>query len=221
MPALVPGKSINDLYALQPQLGSGNEAETRQAYYATEVAWRTSRNTWLDIGSGIAISSLTVLLFLRANRVQTRARFRRLKTVSKAGFLIWLNIGWATLLAALYWYHYYRAIRGDFPPFADSIGIPLMYGQAALFGCWLISNGLFLLALWPARLPALLFEKPKYNSWPAVLVDAVVFLPLMFTGLYTIMTIIDGDHLAIAAALLFFYLLLVLRAGYMRAINAR
>ena len=204
-----------------PEYSSGNQAEARQVYYATESAWRTSRNSWLDIGSGVAVSSLTVLLFLRANRVQSWARFRRLKTVGKSGFLLWLNAGWALLFAALYWYYYYRSLRGDFRPMADSIGIPLMYGQDALLVCWLVSNAVSLLALWPARLPALLFEKPKHNSWPAVLVDAVLFLPLTFTGLYTIATISDGDHLTIPVALLFVYLLLVVRAGYVRSINRR
>ncbi|OWP63080.1 hypothetical protein CDA63_11140 [Hymenobacter amundsenii] len=221
MPAFIPGKSANNLYALQPEYSSGNAAEARKAYYATEEAWRTSRNSWLDVGSGVAISSLTILLFLRANRVQTWARFRRLKTVGKSAFVIWLNAGWALLFASLYWYYYYRSLRGDFRPMADTTAIPLMYGQIALFGGWLASNALFLLAVWPAQLPALLFEKPKYSSWPAMLVDAVVFLPLMFTGLYTVAIIIDGDHLTVPVALLFFYLLIVLRAGYMRAINER
>ncbi|NVO29756.1 hypothetical protein [Hymenobacter lapidiphilus] len=221
MPAFIPGKSANDLYALQPEYSSGNAAEARKAYYATEEAWRTSRNSWLDFGSGVAISSLTILLFLRANRVQTWTRFRRIKTVGESAFVIWLNAGWALLFAALYWYYHYRSLRGDFRPMADTTAIPLMYGQIALFGGWLASNAVFLLALWPARLPALLFEKPEYNSWPTVLIDAVLFLPLMFTALYTIFTVIDGDHLTIPAALLFFYLMLVLRAGYMRAFNER
>lgn len=231
MPAFIEGKSINDLHALiyhtdpddagkSPPTG-GSKVDYRKAYYAAEEAWRTSRNAWLDVGSGVAISSMTVLLYLRAGRVQTRARFRRLKTVGKTGFLIWLNVGWAILLASLYWYYYYRSFRGDFPPFADSLGIPLYYGQAALLGGWLISNALFLLALWPAQLPALLFSKFKRNTLLAALIDALLGLVVLLTGLYAILTIIDGDHLTIPVMLLFVYLLLVLRAGYVQKINRK
>ncbi|WP_157541043.1 hypothetical protein [Hymenobacter aerophilus] len=141
--------------------------------------------------------------------------------MSKTRFFVWLNVGWALLWASLYWYYHYRSIRGDFPPFADSIGIPLMYGQAALLMGWLASNALSLLALWPAQLPALLFEQPRHRTRLAALVQAAVFLPLMFASLYAILSVLDGDHLTIPVALLFVYLLLVLQAGYMRAINRR
>ncbi|MBT2559096.1 hypothetical protein J7E24_14995 [Hymenobacter sp. ISL-91] len=230
MPAFIEGKSINNLYEIMYTADPADEVKNtqsdgaidyRKTYYAAEKAWRTNRNDWLDTGSGVAISSLTVLLFLRANRVQSWKELRRTKTVSKTRFFVWLNVGWALLFVALYWYYYYRGFRGDFPPFADSIGIPLMYGQAALLMGWLVSNALFLLALWPAQLPALLFEQPRHYARLTVLVEAVVFLPLMFASLYAVFSVLDGDHLTIPVALLFVYLLLVLRAGYMRAINKR
>ncbi|WP_019946604.1 hypothetical protein [Hymenobacter aerophilus] len=76
MPAFIEGKNIDDLYSIMYTAGPADEVRNtqsdgttdyRKTYYAAEKAWRTSRNDWLDTGSGVAISSLTVLLFLRAN----------------------------------------------------------------------------------------------------------------------------------------------------------
>src|SRR5690606_39838186 len=36
------------------------------------------------------------------------------------------NLVWLILLPGTYWYYIFRGARGDYPPFADSIGIPLM-----------------------------------------------------------------------------------------------
>ncbi len=230
MPAFIAGKSINDLhsimYTVDPADGAGDSrpdthADYRKAYYAAEEAWRTSRNTWLDIGSGVAISSLTVLLYLRANRLRTLAQLRRQRTISKTQFALWLNLGWGLLYVSLYWYYYYRGGRDDYPPFADSIGIPLMYGGMALLVGWLLSNAVLLPALWPASLPAFLFEKPPRDTWQTRLTTAVLGFFILITSLYAVLTIVDGDHLTIPVALLFLYLWLVLRAGYMRAFRQR
>ncbi|MFD2787233.1 hypothetical protein [Hymenobacter rubripertinctus] len=230
MPAFIAGKSLDDLpqltYHLDPadkaeKLQSGRKTDFRKAYYAADKAWRTSRNTWLDTGSGVAISSLTVLLFLPAGRVRTLAQLRRQRTIRKTRFIVWLNLGWGLLYVSLNWYYHYRSGRFDYAPFADTIAIPLLYGQLALLVGWLLSNAVLLPALWPACLPALLFGRLPLDTWQARLVGAVLGFLILITILYAVLTIIDGDHLTIPVALLFVYLLLVLRAGYGRAFSNR
>src|SRR5690606_41487677 len=91
-----------------------------------EAALRTSKVTFMDLGAGIAIASGTILLFLVFTKVKTFQDFKNNKTLTKTGTLISANLVWLILLPGTYWYYIFRGARGDYPPFADSIGIPLM-----------------------------------------------------------------------------------------------
>ncbi|MBW3126951.1 hypothetical protein [Hymenobacter profundi] len=195
------------------------DKEWKKAYYQKEAELRTVRNTLLDASSGIAIASATLFLFVFRKRPYTNGQLRQLRTLNKQQFFLWFNAGWLLLFVALHWYYLYRGARGDFPPFADSIGIPLMYGETALLWCWPFLNGLLLLALWPAKLPASLFVKARQYTWRAILVESWWGFLLLLAVLYAILTVIDGDHLTIPVALLFVYLLLTLRAGYIQMLG--
>lgn len=54
-----------------------------------------------------------------------------------------------------------------------------------------------------------------------MVVEGLCSIWLLVGGLYALSTIMDGDHLTIPVVLLFLYLLLVLRAGYIQAINQK
>ncbi|TGE04536.1 hypothetical protein [Hymenobacter fodinae] len=193
----------------------------KAVYYKNEKALRTNRNELLDAGSGIAIASITLWLFVVGKGLRAVAQLRQLRTPNKRQFFIWFNTGWVVLFAALHWYYHYRGVRGDFPPFADSIGIPLYYGTIGLLVFWPVLNLLWLLVLWPVQLGGHLLVKPLAYTWQSVLVEGLCGVWLLIVGLYSISTIIDGDHLTIPVVLLFIYLLLVLRAGHLQAFNQK
>ncbi|RSK45263.1 hypothetical protein [Hymenobacter rigui] len=195
--------------------------ESRSTYYQREAELRTNRNELLDVSSGVAIAGITILLFVTVRRIHSLQDFRQLRTPTKRQVVVWFNIGWVVLFAALYWYYGYRGARGDYPPFADSIGIPLYYGQATLLACWPVLNILLLLLIWPAKMGGPMFEKPIVYKWWLILAEVFIGGWLVLAGLYLVTTIIDGDHLTVPVAMLFVYLLLILRAGHVAAINKR
>ncbi|PJJ60297.1 hypothetical protein [Hymenobacter chitinivorans] len=216
MPAFVDG-AVKTEADLRLKLMS----ESRATYYKKEAALRTNRNTLLDVGSGLAVSGLVVLLLGRVLRVDTAAELRWRPTFGKGAVLLWFNAGWGILFVALNWYYTYRAARGDYPPFADSIGIPIMQGAATLLFYWPIINGLLLLALWGAELPGVLGEMPYRYTGRAIVVEVVFGVFALLLLLETGENIVYGDHLTIPVMLGFLYLVVVLRAGHMQAVNQR
>ncbi|MDU0370203.1 hypothetical protein ACFPAF_07365 [Hymenobacter endophyticus] len=205
----------------EADLRQGLYNEPKSTYYKREAELRTSRNELLDISSGVAITGLTLLLFALRKRIHTVAHVMQLRTLCKPQVFIWFNVGWIVLFGALHWYYLYRGARGDYPPFADSIAIPLYYGQAALLVCWPVLNMLLLLAIWPAKMGGYLFVKPLIYTWWVLLIEVFHGIWLVLAALYLLISIIDGDHLTVPVIMLFLYLLLVLRAGHVEAINAR
>jgi hypothetical protein len=214
MPAFVDGpvKTEGDL---RQELLS----ESGATYYKREAELRTNRNPLLDAGAGLAVGGLSLLLLVQALRVQAASELRVRPTFGKGALLLWFNLGWGVLVLALNWYYLYRGVRGDYPPFADTIAIPIMQGTTALLYCWPVVNGLLLLGLWGAELPGSLGEMPYRYTWRAVLVEAVFGFWALLLILYSAVVILDGDHLTIPVVLGFLYLLVVLRAGHMQAVN--
>ncbi|WP_460621320.1 hypothetical protein [Hymenobacter tenuis] len=219
MPVYKNGKTIQEVFSHYHQLGSYQEMKA--AFYKNENALRTNRNELLDVGSGIAVASLTLLAFVIGKRLRTVTQLRQLGVPSKRQFFIWLNAGWVVLFADLLWYYHYRAVRGDFPPFADSIAIPVMYGTVGLLACWPVLNLVLLLVLRPAKLSGQLFEVPSVYTGRAILTEVLCGIGLVLVGWYAIIVVLDGDHLTIPVVLLFLYLVLVVRAGYMWALNQK
>lgn len=219
MPVYKNGKTIEEVYSHYTQLGS--DQQMKAAYYQNEAALRTNRNGLLDVGSGIATTSLTLLAFVSGKRLRTVAQLRQLGTPSKRQFFIWLNAGWVVLFGSLHWYYHYRSVRGDFPPFADSIAIPVMYGTVGLLACWPVLNLLLLLVIRPAKLSGQLFEVPSVYTGRAILTEVLCGIGLVLVGGYAVIVILDGDHVTIPVVLLFLYLVLVVRAGYMWALNQK
>ncbi|MET4104929.1 hypothetical protein [Hymenobacter sp. UYP22] len=205
----------------EADLRQGLYNEPKSTYYKREAELRTNRNELLDVSSGITLAGLTMLLFVTVRRIRHMQGFLELRTPTKRQFFIWFNIGWIVLFGALHWYYLYRGARGDYPPFADSIGIPLYYGQATLLVCWPVLNMLLLLAIWPAKMGGYLFEKPLIYTWWVLLIEVFNGIWLVLVVLYLLVSVLDGDHLTAPVIMLFLYLLLVLRAGHVEAINAR
>lgn len=185
----------------------------KQEYYQQEAALRTSKVTFMDLGAGIAIASGTILLFLVFTKVKTFQDFKNNKTLTKTGTLISANLVWLILLPGTYWYYIFRGARGDYPPFADSIGIPLMT-QIPFYLFLLIPLNIFmLLTTIKANLPTRLFTKPEKYNKTTVLWEIFFAFWLLINILCLVGFITDGDHISIVVNLFFTFILLTLRTG--------
>ncbi|WP_131555234.1 hypothetical protein [Sphingobacterium deserti] len=169
----------------------------------------------MDLGSGLAIASMTILLFLIFTKVKTFNDFKNNRTPTKTAVFIYANIVWLLLLPGTCWYYIFRGERGYYPPFADSIGIPLMT-QISFYLLLLIPLNIFiLLTTLKTKLPTKLFIKPVQYSRTTILWEIFFAFWLLINLLCLIGFVIDGDHFSIPVNLFFTFILLTLRAGQM------
>ncbi len=184
-------------------------------YYKKEAELRTNKVTFMDLGSGLAIASATVLLFLLFARIKTFSDLNKLQTFNRVKIFTTANLVWLILLPGTFWYYSFRGGRGDFPPFADSIGIPIITQISFCLILLIPLNIFILLTTIKTNLPTHIFIK-------AVSYDRTTILWEIFFGFWLLINLVcfvgfvtDGNHFAIPVNLFFTYILLSLRAGQM------
>ena len=180
----------------------------------------TSIGLWtrcMDIGSGIISFSFGCLCFLFFLNVKTLQDLKSVKTKNKT--VLWMLANGMALLmiTATGWYYLFRAMRGDYLPSADSIGIPIAIQSHTVLLFLLPLNVFVLLSLMRSSLPAPMFQpkpclkgKNKLELW---FWDIVFGVLLALAVVVLILLVIDGDHIMIVLMMGFIYLLLSLRAG--------
>ena len=185
----------------------------KQEYYKKEAEIRTNKITFMDLGAGIVIASITIFIFLILTKSNNFSDFKKVMTLKKSAIFISANLVWLILLPGTFWYYSFRLGRGDYPPFADSIGIPLM-AQIPFLLFMLIPLNLFLfLTTIKTNLPTRLFAKVEKYSKPTILWELFFGFWLLLNLLCFVLFVMDGDHFSIPVNLFFTYLLLNLRAG--------
>jgi len=185
----------------------------KDEYYKLDLELRTSKITLMDLGAGIVIASGIILLFLLLTKTKTLSDFKNLKSLNKLSIFVSTNLVWLLLIPGTFWYYTFRAGRGDYPPFADSIGIPI-YTQIPFFLCLIIPMNLFiLLTTINTTLPTKLFIKADTYSRTVILWEMFFGFWLLLNLICFIEFLIDGDHISIIVNLFFTYILLNLRAG--------
>lgn len=195
------------------ELMTGAYSLDKDEYYKVEGALRTNKIKLMDFGAGLAVASATVLGFLLIFKVKQRSDLIELKTMNKIMVLVSSNLIWLLLIPGTYWYYTFRAGRGDYPPFADSIGIPLMT-EIPFFLVAMIPLNLFLIVIiYRAKLPTTLFIFSDKRELPIILTELFFGFWLVLTVFVLLSFIYDGDHVSIFVTIFFTYILLTLRAG--------
>jgi hypothetical protein len=199
-------KSANDLIGKSYNMDKSD-------YYRKEAELRTNKVTLMDLGSGLAIASGTIMLFLFFTKVKTFKDFKNSKTIAKTATFISANLVWLIMIPGTYWYYIFRGGRGDYPPFADSIGIPLMT-QIPLYLFLLIPLNIFIfLTTINTNLPTKLFIRPKSYNRATILWEMFFGFWLLINIICLVSFVTDGDHFSIPVNLFFTFILLTLRAG--------
>lgn len=185
----------------------------KYVYYQKEAELRTGKLLYMDLGAGISVASVTMLIFLILTRVKVYSDFRKLITLNKAILFITSNIVWLLLIPGTYWYYSFRAGRGDYAPFADAIAIPI-YTEIPVYFMLLIPLNIFMfLHFIKAEFPALLFVRPVIYNKIDLFWEIFFGFCLVANLLLLLAFIADGDHVFIFVSLFFTYVLLNLRAG--------
>lgn len=193
----------------------------KKEYYAQEAAFRTSKTTYLDAGSGLLVVAIMLLVFVRTKRMTSFTDLAKLHTLPWWGILLVANVAWLLLIPGTYWYYSYRAMRGDFPPFADSIGIPISIETELFLKMIFPLNVLIVFSMIKSILPAPLLARPvRYDTW-AVGWEMIFGITLLCSLLLLGIFIVDGDHISIISFNVLNYLLFSLRAGRMQQLASR
>jgi hypothetical protein len=167
----------------------------------------------MDLGSGLTIAATTILLFLFFGRVKTWTDFRKVKSPNKIFIFILSNIAWLTLLPGTFWYYSFRGGRGDYPPFADSIAIPIYETIPTILFGLLPLNTFILLTSINSILPTQIFITAGKYKRAAILWEIFFSFWLLINLLVFVGFVTDGDHISIPINLFFTFILLSLRAG--------
>ncbi|RYE24372.1 MAG: hypothetical protein EOP45_05880 [Sphingobacteriaceae bacterium] len=192
------------------------DKQWKQHYYAETDKLKTEKLFFEDLGSGLAIASATVLLFLLLKRVSSFTDLLLLQTMTRRQVLIFSNLIWLVMFPATWWYYTYRAERGDYPWFADTVIIPIMEQTLTYLIAFIPLNLFIWLTSIDSRLPTYVFIKPNSYDGREIMKEIFWSLWLLLNLLLLYGFIKDGDHLAIPVNLFFTFVLLNLRAGQVK-----
>jgi len=173
------------------------------------------RNSITDIGNGLITLSFVVLVFLYIKKINHWHDFLKLKAKKRVYLFCISNFILLLLIPGTYFYYYYRAWRGDYPPFADSIGIPIYLNTQFYLHCLIPLNLFLLLALIKSNLQTNLYIKIANYNWIVVIWECVFIISILLLITILFFSIIDGDHATIIGSLCFIYIVVSLRAGKM------
>ena len=185
----------------------------KKEYYKKEAELRTSKTTLMDLGAGIAIASGVILIFLLLTKSKKILDLKNVKSLNKLAIFISANLVWLLLLPGTVWYYTFRGGRGDYPPFADSIGIPLMTQIPLVLFLLIPLNVFLILTTIKTNLPTRLFVKAENYNKRKILWEVFFGFWLLLNFVCLVSFVADGDHFSIPVNLFFTFILLSLRAG--------
>ena len=182
-------------------------------YYADVDKLKTLKTTYLDFGAGLVIASLTILIFLFAKKIQRFSDLIRITSIDKFKLVVLANLVWLLQIPGTHLYYWFRALRGDYPWFADSFGIPIMI-QTPIFLWGLIPLNIFiLLSFIKSNHPTNLFIRPDHYNTKEIFKEIFWAFCLLINLFFLVIFVFDGDHISIPVNLFFTFVLLNLRAG--------
>lgn len=185
----------------------------RKEYYIQESELRTNKIVYMDLGAGLLLVSIASFLFLWRGQFGEFSDFKSLKTMNRLMIFMSSNIALLFMIPGAFWYYTFRAMRGDYPPFADSVGIPI-YSQTTFILLLFIPLNIFLLlTTLRANLPTKVFVKADYYNRYVIFWELFFGLAILINALALLAFVVDGDHISTLASLFFCYILLSLRAS--------
>lgn len=193
--------------------GLVDDKQWKNHYYTEVDKLRTDKLFYEDLGSGLAIASATVLLFLFWKRIKSFSDFKSVYSLTRKQIFIFSNLVWLILFPATYWYYMYRGERGDYPWFADTVIIPIMSQTMVYFFAFIPLNIFIWLTSIDNHLPTNIFTTPTAYDNREIAKEIFWSIWLLLNLFFTYSFVLEGDHLSIPVNLFFTFVLLNLRAG--------
>lgn len=185
----------------------------KDEYYMQGSRLRTGNIMFMDLGTGVLLVSVVSFLFLWRSKIKVFFDFMSLKTMNRFMVFISSNIALLFIIPGTFWYYTFRGMRGDYPPFADSIGISIYSQTSFILFSFIPLNILLLLTTIRTNLPTNIFVKADDCNKSVVFWELLFGLGILVNSLFLVSFVVDGDHISILVSLFFCYILLSLRAG--------
>lgn len=190
-------------------------------YYSEVDKLKTNKTTLIDLGSGLSIFSTCILIVTSIFKIRSICDLYSLQTLNKTTIIVVSPIVWLLMYPGTYWYYIYRAGRGDYPWFADSIGIPIMETSTTILLGLFVLIIFLIITTYKSALPSFIFIKSNAYNNKYIFREVFWALILLLNLICLVLFIISGDHVSIPINLFFTYLILMLRAGQINASNLK
>lgn len=181
-----------------------------EQWYKSMNNLRTGKWRLVDAGAGLVASGLTMFGFMLWNR---KKAWRELSTPKSLWIVALASAAWLLQIPAYNLLFMTELARGYYPPWSDSIMIPMSQVQDMLLWLFLPYVAIWLLFVVGARLPARLFsnasDRPLVNAfWTGA--AALLFVPV---ALLLIGAILDGPAMIVPFLWLTLWLVLCARSA--------
>jgi len=195
----------------------GDDYANFKFYYYTEVdKLKTNKLFYEDFGSGLAIASTTLLIFLYWKKIKSFQDFKTTTSLTRKQIFIFSNLVWLIMFPATWWFYMYRGERGDYPWFADTVIIPIMSQTITYIIAFIPLNIFLWLTSINNYLPTFVFIRPSTYNSKEIAKEIFWGFWLLVNLLFTYGFVLEGDHLSIPVNLFFTFVLLNLRAGQIK-----
>ena len=187
---------------------------SRAEYFRRRHELLTPRNDIMDLGLGItslAVSLYVASIVLKVKHVSDWWTIQS-PAQSRTIYLL-LNCAWLGGIPSRFIYYLARSQRGDYPAFADSIGIPICGGAGLALILWPVLNRIARTYLADSRHPVRLFTRLRLSESGRSLSELSAVAVLGMCLILVILNIRDGDVTAVPLWLVLLYVALSLRAG--------
>jgi hypothetical protein len=200
-----------------PRMRAANWAETvpygnSDRYFAAYDQYRTQESKYFDVGVGLASFGVSILALILITGAKSFSNIRKMQTPRHRSTIVRAsNFVWAYWVIASGMTLMLQFYRQEFPPWADSLGIP--FGGLVVSGIvgGLLMNIGLAIYLHGSRLPVSMWVLPKsLRGW---LLNAGVLVALVICVSEAVYTIRIGDPFTPPAIVGVISLLLVGRAA--------
>jgi len=184
---------------------------TESKYYVQISELKTSKNKLFDFGSGIVTFSSTILFMIHLLNIKNNEDVKNLMSLSTKQIWILSNIGLLLQIPGCIVYYVFRSYRGDYPPFADNITIPIERECHFIVYLLIILNLVLFIVLRKTTSPRKLFPTSKNTNLTKIL-NTLSFLMILINLLTMLMAVYDGDWFLIVGCIIFIYAVLSIRS---------
>lgn len=181
-------------------------------YYETELKFRTNKLVFMDLWVWLISFSITLFIFLFYQKIYTLWDFKKITSLKKISLLLLTYLSWLLSIPWLIWFYLFRFYRWDYPPFSDTIIIPIYIWIQNYILLFIIFNIILFIWLYKSNLPTEIFIKSE-RSWRNFFWEIFFWIIILICLSCLFYLIIDWDIVTIPINMFLIYIILTLRAG--------